>query len=62
MSLEYQLTRKKIKRIILRVLEDGSLQVNAPFFVSQNEIETFLASQSSWIEKTRKKLLSQKKE
>lgn len=61
MSLEYQLTRKKIKRIILRVLEDGSLQVNAPFFVSQNEIETFISSQSSWIEKTRKKLLSQKK-
>jgi len=61
MDLKYQLNRKKIKRIILRVLEDGSLQVNAPFFVSQIQIESFLKEQIPWIEETRKKIQNQKK-
>lgn len=61
MKLQYQLTRKKIKQIILRVLEDGSLQINAPFFVSQKQIESFLEEQIPWIEKTRKKIQNQKK-
>lgn len=61
MKLQYQLTRKKIKRVILRVLEDGSLQVNAPFFVSQKQIESFLEEQIPWIENTRKRIQNQKK-
>jgi len=52
--------RKKIKRIILRVLEDGSLQVNAPFFISEKQIESFLQEQIPWIEKTREKIQKQK--
>lgn len=36
MELKYQLNRKN-KRMILRVLEDGSLQVNAPFRFRQRD-------------------------
>lgn len=60
MELQYKLMRKKIKRIILRVLEDGSLQVNAPFFISEKQIESFLQEQIPWIEKTREKIQKQK--
>lgn len=61
MELKYQLNRKKIKRMILRVLEDRSLQVNAPFSVSTKEIENFLQEQSTWIVKTRQKVQNQKR-
>lgn len=47
------MTRKRIKRINLRVREpDGSIAVSAPYFVADREIINFIRSKRSWIDRT----------
>lgn len=58
--MKYILTRKKIKRIILRINEDGQLQVSAPFRISLSQIESFLEKHKDWILETRNKLRQRK--
>lgn len=58
--MEYLLTRKKIKRMILRVREDGQVEISAPFHISLSQIESFLEEHRNWVLETRKKLLQRK--
>lgn len=51
-ELEYELTRKKVKNINLRIKPDGSLCVSANIFVPMKSIEAFLASNADRIIKT----------
>ena len=48
--MEYFLTKKRIKNIILRFDRYGNIKVSAPFWVKNNEINRFLDSKREWIE------------
>ena len=45
----YQLTRKKVKNINLRIHRDGSIHVSAPSSVPLWQIEDFLHRKAAWI-------------
>lgn len=47
--IEYELERKKVKHINLRVRSDGSIHVSAPALVPTVLIEAFLLSKSEYI-------------
>ncbi len=48
--MEYQLIRKAMKHIYIRV-RDGQVIVTAPYGVSRATIDTFVASKADWIGK-----------
>lgn len=48
--MEYQLIRKAIKHIYIRV-RDGRVIVTAPYGVSRSVIDAFVASKTDWIAK-----------
>lgn len=48
-EIEYNLERKKVKNINLRIKSDGSIYVSANRFVSEKRIEDFLISKSEFI-------------
>lgn len=50
-GLEAELTRKRIKRINLRIKEpDGRIVISAPYFTSDRSIVEFVRSRRDWIE------------
>ena len=51
--LEYELERKAVKRINLRVRRDGSIHVSAPSRVTLSTIEQFLRERLDWIEQAK---------
>lgn len=51
-SFSYELTRKTVKNINLRIRRDGSIHVSAPAFVSKDQIDTFLLRETPFIIKT----------
>lgn len=51
------ITRKKIKRIILRLDRFGNLVVSAPFWAKKSDICAFVEEKSEWIERRRKEIL-----
>ena len=51
-GLEVTLTRKRIKRMNLRIKEpDGRVAVSAPYAVPEREIVSFIRSRRDWIDK-----------
>lgn len=51
-GLEVEITRKRIKRINMRVKEpDGRIVISAPYFVPDKEIAAFVRSRRDWIDK-----------
>ena len=54
--LAYELTRKKVKNLNMRVRPDGSLAVSAPRWAARAEIDRFVASRAAWVERTRARL------
>ncbi len=48
-DVEYSVTKKKIKNMILRVKEDESVSVSVPFGVNDKVIETFVYDRLDWI-------------
>lgn len=53
-----QITRKRIKNMYLRVQNDGSLSVSAPFGISDNEIIDFVRLKADWIKTQREQIKS----
>ncbi len=51
--LQYQLTRKRVRNLNLRVRADASVAVSAPLRMPKREIEGFLLQKAGWIEKNR---------
>lgn len=49
-TVGYQLTKKNIKNINLRITPDGSVLVSAPFSVRQSRLHSFLQDKASWIQ------------
>ena len=48
-SLSYELCRKRVKNINLRIRADGTVFVSANTWVTQTQIESFLRKKSEWI-------------
>lgn len=46
-----QITRKRMKNLVLRVGPGGLLQVSCPYRTSNAQVEAFLESQKAWIDK-----------
>lgn len=52
-GLEVQLTRKRIRRMNMRIREpDGRIAVSAPYIVPDREVIAFVRSRRDWIDKT----------
>ena len=50
-GLNVELTRKNIKRMNMRIKEDGRVVISAPYLTPQFEIEHFVRSKRGWIDK-----------
>lgn len=48
-GVEYAFTRKQVKNLNLRVGEDGSVRVSAPFRVPLAEVDRFVEERADWI-------------
>jgi len=48
-SYTYELTRKRVKNINLRITSDGTISVSCPYRVPEREVENFLLSQKDFI-------------
>lgn len=55
-SITYELTRKKVKNINLRIKNDGNICVSAARGVSVSAIEDFLRSKEGWIRQALSKI------
>lgn len=53
-DMDIQLTRKRVKNINLRVRADGTVAVSAPTWVSLQEIERFVVSKRTWIQRAQR--------
>lgn len=51
--LEYELTRKRVKNLNLRLGPDGLPQVSAPARVAVGEVDRFVLSRAGWIARAR---------
>lgn len=51
-GLEVELTRKRIKRMNMRIKEpDGRIVISAPYLVPDNEVTAFVRSHRNWIDR-----------
>lgn len=56
--IPYELERKAVKRMNLRVRRDGSVHVSVPTRMPQQTVERFLAERAAWIRDARARLLA----
>lgn len=61
MEFTYEVIRSRRKSIAVQVDADCNIVVRAPYFVSQKEIERFLADKKQWLEKAVTKQMIKKK-
>lgn len=57
-GIEYELTRKNVKRMNIRVTSDGIVKVSAPKFVAKGLINSFISENKEWILKKQKEVKS----
>lgn len=57
-GVDYELTRKRVKNINLRVRRDGSVAVSAPCRTSFAHIDAFVAGRAEWIAQARAQVLA----
>ena len=55
-TIVYELTRKRVRNINLRINPDGSVKVSCPYRVTTDEVERFLRTESSFIFKSLEKV------
>lgn len=48
-KIEYELTRKNIKKMYIRVRSDGTVSVSAPKYASKSRIDAFVQNNKDWI-------------
>ena len=57
-TVEYELSRKRVKNINLRINPDGSVKVSCPYYTTIKEVESFLVRESRFIFKSLDKVNS----
>ena len=55
-GVEYELTRKAVKNLNLRVRADGTVHVSAPRRTPLSEVDGFVAGRAAWIARARERL------
>lgn len=58
MSFEYRVKRQRRKTIALHVLADASVELRAPNWVAQRELQQFVDERTSWVLKRRATVLA----
>lgn len=61
-ELRYELTRKRVKNLNLRIRTDGTIAVSAPQRTPLAEIDRFVASRAQWIDRARRRVLDRMQE
>lgn len=61
MDIKVEITRKKIKNIILKITSDGRVLISAPTRVPQSYLEEFIKSKEDWIVKKLEEVKNRKK-
>lgn len=56
-SITYELTRKSVKNLNLRIQPDGTVTVSAPHHLPQQEIDAFVCKKARWIVRARQRAL-----
>ena len=56
-NLRVEITRKRMKRIVLQVHHDGSVHIHCPYSTPQYQIESFLEEKKDWLFKAYDKVL-----
>ena len=54
--LGYEVERKRVKNINLRVRSDGSVYISVPLNIDEYSIIRYIESKKDWIEKSKKKI------
>ena len=57
-GIQYELTRKRVKRLNLRVRDDGTVVVSIPLRTPPEQADEFVSRQADWIRNTRTKLMA----
>lgn len=57
-NIEYQLTRKKVKNINLRIADNGTVTVSAPMRLAQKHIDGFIQEKASWVFEHQQRVLA----
>ncbi|RAX51807.1 hypothetical protein CCY99_08380 [Helicobacter sp. 16-1353] len=57
-KMQYKITRKRIKNIIIRLDKYGNIKVSAPYWAKIIDINNFVESNKNWIETRQKKLIN----
>lgn len=57
-GIQYELTRKRVRRLNLRVRENGTVAVSIPLRASAEQADEFVSRQAQWIRDTRIKVMA----
>ncbi len=56
--MQYEITRKYIKNLIIRLDKNGNVKVSAPHWVKNSEIERFVQSKQDWIQSRKRQIIN----
>ena len=54
-GIRYELTRKKVKNLNIRVREDGTVAVSVPLRTSAEAVDRFVAERAQWVQEARER-------
>ena len=54
-GIRYELTRKKVKNLNIRVREDGTVAVSVPLHTSAEAADRFVAERAQWVQEARER-------
>ena len=54
-GIRYELTRKKVKNLNIRVREDGTVAVSVPLRTSAEAADRFVAERAQWVQEARER-------
>ena len=52
-GIQYELTRKRVKNLNIRVREDGTVAVSIPLRTSADAADRFVAARADWVQQAR---------
>jgi predicted metal-dependent hydrolase len=56
-SIQYELTRKRVKNLNIRVREDGTVAVSIPLRTSAEAADRFVAARADWVQQARERAM-----
>ena len=56
-GIQYELTRKRVKNLNIRVREDGTVAVSIPLRTSADAADRFVAARADWVQQARERAM-----